>query len=292
MVSLRRLRPRPSFLRACHPLSSDNRVRGARSVELFTITCTTCRARLKVRELAAIGQILACPKCESMVQVVPPPGWQPPTEQPARSAETASASTAQAAGPGSTISLYATPKSDKPRVAKPATAADTGKDRQQAAAAAASIGAALPSGGEAPAADVSAGAVPPASTGALQSIVELSRQHWIVAALAPAACLAIVIGGWMAWRGTTRPLAPDEDLTVAAAPEAPKSSAPAVDAHSAEARPHTYWWWLPSQAVVVIRIPLGELRATARGGRTAASARSAFTMPICTARSWTRSRPR
>ncbi len=45
-------------------------------MELFTIQCTTCRARLKVNDESAIGEILACPKCRSMVQVVPPVGWQ------------------------------------------------------------------------------------------------------------------------------------------------------------------------------------------------------------------------
>lgn len=45
--------------------------------ELFSVECTTCKARLKVRSLAAIGQILACPKCHSMVMVAPPPDWHP-----------------------------------------------------------------------------------------------------------------------------------------------------------------------------------------------------------------------
>lgn len=49
---------------------------GRIAVELFAIHCTTCRARLKVNEESAIGQILACPKCGSMVQVVPPIDWQ------------------------------------------------------------------------------------------------------------------------------------------------------------------------------------------------------------------------
>jgi DNA-directed RNA polymerase subunit RPC12/RpoP len=44
-------------------------------VELFSISCTTCQAKLKVREQSAIGQILACPKCGSMVLVEAPPGW-------------------------------------------------------------------------------------------------------------------------------------------------------------------------------------------------------------------------
>jgi hypothetical protein len=41
----------------------------------FRITCETCRSRLKIRSADVIGQIHACPKCGSMVQVVPPPGW-------------------------------------------------------------------------------------------------------------------------------------------------------------------------------------------------------------------------
>ncbi|MEN6457469.1 MAG: hypothetical protein ABFC63_00940 [Thermoguttaceae bacterium] len=44
---------------------------------IFSITCTTCRARLVVRSEAAIGAILECPRCESMVRVVPPEGWKP-----------------------------------------------------------------------------------------------------------------------------------------------------------------------------------------------------------------------
>ncbi len=47
---------------------------------LFTITCTTCEARLNVRDKSAIGQIVMCPKCGSMVQIVAPAGWQAPEE--------------------------------------------------------------------------------------------------------------------------------------------------------------------------------------------------------------------
>jgi hypothetical protein len=47
---------------------------------MFSITCRTCAARLKVKSDAAIGQRLACPKCGEMVEVTPPPGWVPPPE--------------------------------------------------------------------------------------------------------------------------------------------------------------------------------------------------------------------
>jgi len=53
-------------------------------VELFTIDCTTCQQRLKVRDESAIGEIQICPKCGSMVLIEAPPGWQgaPDTEPP------------------------------------------------------------------------------------------------------------------------------------------------------------------------------------------------------------------
>ncbi len=54
-------------------------------MEPYSITCPTCHARLKVRDEAAIGQILGCPKCESMVMVTAPAG----TPAAARSAAAA-----------------------------------------------------------------------------------------------------------------------------------------------------------------------------------------------------------
>ena len=60
---------------------------------LFTIDCLTCRRRLAVRSEAAIGAILNCPKCGSMVPVIPPEGWIPPGRPPA---EVASATTGAA----------------------------------------------------------------------------------------------------------------------------------------------------------------------------------------------------
>ena len=39
----------------------------------FHIQCDSCLTQLKVTKESAIGKILACPKCGSMVQVTPPP---------------------------------------------------------------------------------------------------------------------------------------------------------------------------------------------------------------------------
>ena len=50
---------------------------------LFSIRCTTCQRSLKVRSAAAVGQILACPKCGSMVHVTPPADWSASSESSA-----------------------------------------------------------------------------------------------------------------------------------------------------------------------------------------------------------------
>ncbi|MGE0759086.1 MAG: hypothetical protein AB7F89_03430 [Pirellulaceae bacterium] len=45
---------------------------GDMPVEPFSITCTTCQAKLRVRDSSAVGQILTCPKCGSMVLIESP----------------------------------------------------------------------------------------------------------------------------------------------------------------------------------------------------------------------------
>lgn len=63
--------------RECERIGAQQSVDGTVEKALFTITCTTCQARLAVRSEAAIGTILECPKCESMVHITPPEGWRP-----------------------------------------------------------------------------------------------------------------------------------------------------------------------------------------------------------------------
>lgn len=45
-------------------------------MEPYVIICNSCTARLKVTNEALIGQRLACPKCQSMIDVVPPDGYE------------------------------------------------------------------------------------------------------------------------------------------------------------------------------------------------------------------------
>lgn len=49
-------------------------------MELFKVTCVTCQAKLSVRNAALIGEIVACPRCESMVLVAEPPPLSPAIE--------------------------------------------------------------------------------------------------------------------------------------------------------------------------------------------------------------------
>jgi hypothetical protein len=52
--------------------------------EPLIITCETCHTRLRVRSAAAIGSILACPKCQSLVQIAAP---EPPAAPAAGAAD-------------------------------------------------------------------------------------------------------------------------------------------------------------------------------------------------------------
>ena len=57
-------------------------------MEPFSITCTTCKSRLKVKSQAALGHLLKCPKCGGMV-LVKRPEEPKPGESASLRAETA-----------------------------------------------------------------------------------------------------------------------------------------------------------------------------------------------------------
>ena len=58
-------------------------------MEPYLIICNSCAARLKVTNEALIGQRLACPKCQTMIEVVAPQGFKP--SKAAKDAESAAA---------------------------------------------------------------------------------------------------------------------------------------------------------------------------------------------------------
>ncbi|QDV23013.1 hypothetical protein [Aureliella helgolandensis] len=41
-------------------------------MEPFTIQCTTCQSRIRVRSASMVGQVVNCPKCQSMLMIVAP----------------------------------------------------------------------------------------------------------------------------------------------------------------------------------------------------------------------------
>ncbi|MEZ6082304.1 MAG: hypothetical protein R3C56_43495, partial [Pirellulaceae bacterium] len=41
-------------------------------MEPFTITCTSCASRVRVRNPELLGQLANCPKCNSMILIAPP----------------------------------------------------------------------------------------------------------------------------------------------------------------------------------------------------------------------------
>jgi hypothetical protein len=52
----------------------------------FKITCVTCRAGLTVKNESLVGQIIACPRCGSMVQVIAPAAPATTSTMPAAAA--------------------------------------------------------------------------------------------------------------------------------------------------------------------------------------------------------------
>lgn len=67
------------------------------AVVLFKVQCETCKSRISVKSRSAIGQIFNCPKCGSMVQIEPPPGWVAPApSQPAQAPEPTPTAAAEA----------------------------------------------------------------------------------------------------------------------------------------------------------------------------------------------------
>lgn len=91
-------------------------------MELFKIRCTTCQAKLRVQDPAAVGEIVACPKCSSMVLIDPPVDWVPPKIVPGTSSKrpivavTTDSSGKLSASPSSDVDSV--PPSDQPVSAK------------------------------------------------------------------------------------------------------------------------------------------------------------------------------
>jgi hypothetical protein len=183
-------------------------------VEVFSIVCPTCNARLKVREAAAIGQILNCPKCQSMVLVEPPTGWQPGAAIAGESGSDVSAlgvSGTSESVPSATPPL-ATPTSKirrrwenevrpgeqvTPAAVTPGSGSFRMDDSSGASADISSSGLAA-SASDADVAHAEQGAAPPVVAG---SGLAAGWLKWGLLAGAPAVVVALAAGIWFAGRG-------------------------------------------------------------------------------------------
>jgi hypothetical protein len=222
-------------------------------VELFTIQCTTCRARLKVNDESVIGDILACPKCNSMVQIIPPIGWQ-------RSSGAAASAEKLAAWP--------------PKVQPKASAIDPSREQTKAATVIppaippvmppalpprpATVAAATPPP-PVPMVSPSPTATSPAApaiasqvmSGALSAAVARARQDWMLLAGGVAGGIAVGCGVWwtLAMQAPTAPSRLDEasqtsvvvaeqSPTIADTPAAePKLAGPGAQTPAGEIQP-------------------------------------------------------
>lgn len=200
---------------------------------MFSITCTTCHARLKVRDESTIGEILPCPKCGSFVEVVRPQGKSSgeKAEQKVQSAEKLPPVSPRAVGDGKTSKAAATAAAAgavvPPAVAETLPANPmTGRDAQQALADKQPV---APAAGTAPTpppvaavadvsdlagADLDAGADIPNWT----SPTELMWRKWLVLIGAPVAGLVVMVGLMSVFfSSNTSPNVPGQESTQSAA---------------------------------------------------------------------------
>ncbi|NQU20366.1 MAG: hypothetical protein HQ567_03720 [Candidatus Nealsonbacteria bacterium] len=180
---------------------------------MFSILCTTCLARLKVRSPKAIGEILECPKCGSMVQITPPEGWVPPPPEPVEP-EPVKAKVAVAAG--AAVPLGGIAKGDSiPGV----DLTDASLESLEGATphAMSDLGAAaepLPAAGPAP----------------LQaSPAELLWRKWLLLAAAPVVVVVLAFGLWSMFSGNDSPESETAQQPAEPAPPKPDPKTPAED---------------------------------------------------------------
>ncbi len=227
--------------------------------------------------MAAIGMILNCPKCGSMVQVAAPPGWQPPPEALAPKiprwqdevprgdlpAGVGAASTPVIPGSASVVPGLVPGHSD---IDGPGGAPVGSAGHKGRAHPASSSSSGLPS-------DEIAADAPAAGA--------WGWRQWSLAAGVPAAVLLASIG---VWRWSRVPEPPFDEPPVAVVPAAPeqvdqvepKSEPVAAEAPAPEAEPAAIGVprrWLPTEAEAIVSLLPGELlrqpAAAAVLGRTA-----------------------
>ncbi len=196
-------------------------------MEPFVIQCTTCKARLKVSDPGLVGDIVGCPKCESFVQVTPPPGWQAPSPSTAQALASPAANTGSASG---TIALERGQKPSASTIKQPAAlSADVAAPLAPPPLPAAALSATgflatgfSAMGKTAPATPRAAAGIsslivpePAAEPGALAQLLAAVRRHYWISIGGAVSAAAVVTIAWLAL-GPKTETAPTADLPDAA----------------------------------------------------------------------------
>jgi len=208
---------------------------------LFSITCTTCQRRLVVRSEQAIGAILECPKCGSMVQVVPPKGWVLP-EKPLAAAIPAAA---PAAPPPAVTAAAVPPATVTPPPAVPPVISSI---RPPVPPVAPPLPNAPPLPGAPP---LPAAAPAPVSAPLLGLPAGLLWHKWLLLAGAPLLGLILVMGTWMVFFSRSPP-EPPEDVAEEPLAEATAADGPApADEQPKPVPDRLDPRWLPDRTALV-----------------------------------------
>ena len=213
---------------------------------LFSITCTTCQARLTVRDEQAIGAILECPKCSSFVQVTPPEGWQPGQTAVESPVAPVVAGTGLAGIPESPSAADSPTVEESPPIAEPPVEPPAPSPESIEPVAAEEAVAAETLGGPG---------------GAWVSPAELLWRKWLLIGGVSAAGLVMAVGAWSMFFSSERPQPP-----VAPAVQRPAETdvepRPATSSTPAEPEPSRFdRRWIPDATTAVFSLEASRLAA-------------------------------
>ncbi|HUY33465.1 MAG TPA: hypothetical protein VMV69_12010 [Pirellulales bacterium] len=231
-------------------------------MELFTITCTTCKAKLKVRDGAAIGQILGCPKCGSMVHVAAPDGWQPPEPAGDTRPPPVQPNAATATNAGKEKPSRRRHKNENAGEASGGRKPPVGAAGASGAAGAAGASGAFEYGDDGSDAKLNAAwrrNVPDAAGSAPPMAAWI---RWSLYAGVPLSGVCLLVLGWIVWGGPRSEPVPPLEPVVEAPREDPSEPGPsAVAEQPGPARVSLDPRWLPSAAEGVLSLcPAGLQR--------------------------------
>ncbi|NLS90633.1 MAG: hypothetical protein GXX96_00425 [Planctomycetaceae bacterium] len=239
---------------------------------LFTITCTTCEARLNVRDPSIVGAIVNCPKCESMVQITPPPGWQTPSfaepvqkkpKEPAPAPpqaqvkKTQARRIADAAAAGIAASAATAAGSEPPPAASPPPLEGLPKQPPEAKGFPELEAPPI----QQPAEIVTPEAIPPLPPTQWVAPAEAATRRWLLWGSVSAASAVVLLGAWVLFFSSndSEPR-PNDDPQVSESPRSDTGQPVPSPATEIDDR------WIPDSPQLVIRIEIAGAEAAGQLG--------------------------